>query len=144
MLERPATDELAHDRVAAEPVGVIDILASGETRENRLAQKPHDPVTAIPALARIGEHPCRHVHQTEGIVEFTVHQQTAVGADRRALELKPDGSVELEPQRHALLTTGKVRPARAETARFAALNRDWNALQAQSRPGGALHGRPLP
>jgi len=109
MLDRPTADKLPHHRIMAKPVGVVDILASGETRENRLAQKPHEPVTAIPARARIGEHPCRHVHQTEGIVEFTVHQQTAVRADRRALELKPHGSVELEPQRAGFRLTRRVR-----------------------------------
>lgn len=39
-LHRPATDDLAHHRVASQPVGVIDIFVTGEAREDRLAQEP--------------------------------------------------------------------------------------------------------
>lgn len=75
MLERPATDELAHHRVAAEPLGVVDVLISDQAREDRLAQEPSEAIATVPAGAGIGEQLCRPLRQAEGIVEFPVQQQ---------------------------------------------------------------------
>ena len=48
VLYRPPTDKLAHDRIAAHPVGVIDVFISGQARENRLPQKASESPVKIP------------------------------------------------------------------------------------------------
>ncbi len=78
MLHRPPTNELAHHRVATKTVGVVNILASGETREDRLTEEPRESVATILAGAGVANRLCRHVHQPEGVIEFPVQQQTAV------------------------------------------------------------------
>ena len=82
MLHRSPTDKLAHHRVAAQPVGVIDVLVAGKAREDRLPQEPGEAVPTVPAGAGIGEQIRRHVGQAKGVIEFAVEQQAAVGTDR--------------------------------------------------------------
>ena len=72
MLPRPPTNELPHHRIAAKTVGVVNILVSGEAREDRLAQEPREPVAAILAGAGIGNRLCRHVHHSEGVNQFAM------------------------------------------------------------------------
>ena len=73
-LHRTSTDELAHHRITAQSVGVVDVLIAGKAWENRLAQKAGEIVAAIPASARIGDQPRRHVRQPEGVVQLAVEQ----------------------------------------------------------------------
>ena len=82
MLHRSPTDKLAHDRVAAQPVGVIDVLVPGKARENRLPQEPGEAMPTIPASAGIDEQIRPHVSQAKGVIEFAVEQQAAVRTDR--------------------------------------------------------------
>ena len=72
MLHCPTTNELPHHWIATKTVGVVDILASGETREDRLAQEPRESVAAILAGAGIGNRLCRHVRQAEGVIQFAM------------------------------------------------------------------------
>jgi hypothetical protein len=54
LLDSPAADNLAHDRIKREPVGVVDVLVSGNTTKNRLPEqpiKPMDRVLATPGVA---------------------------------------------------------------------------------------------
>ncbi len=88
---------------------VVDILASGKTRKDRLAQEPCEPVASILAGAGIGDEPRRHAQQAKGVVEFPVEQQAAVGTDRRALERELDRAVELQTQRAGFRVTRHVR-----------------------------------
>lgn len=80
MLERPAADELVHHRVAAEPVGIVDVLIASEAREDRLAQETREAMAPIPARARISDEARRHIRQAERVVQLTMEQQYAVGA----------------------------------------------------------------
>ena len=54
-LHRPTADEPAHHRIAAQPVGVIDVFISCKARENRLPQKASEAVPSIPAGTRIAD-----------------------------------------------------------------------------------------
>ena len=51
----PATDDPAHRRIAAQPVGVIDVFISGEPTEHRLAQHADKIVTTVVAPAAINK-----------------------------------------------------------------------------------------
>ena len=108
VLDRPPADKLTHHWIAAQPVGVVDVLVTGEAREDRLAQETGKTMPTVPAGAGIGDEPRRHVQQAEGIVEFPVQQQAAVGTDRRALERELDRDVELQTQRAGFRFTRHV------------------------------------
>ena len=78
MLHRPPTDELMHHRVAAQPVGVIHVLVSGQAREDRLPQETGDPMATVKAGPRIGNKNGRDVSQAGGVIKHPVEQQPAV------------------------------------------------------------------
>ena len=66
-------------------------------------------MAAIPAGARIRQQVTRHRAETEGVVEFTIGQQSGIGGDPRAMELELQPVVEIEPQRALDRFTRRVR-----------------------------------
>ena len=82
LLDSPSADELPHHRIAAQPVGVVDVCAAGEAREDGLPQEPGETVPTVPAGARIGDERRPDVGRTESVVELAVQQETASRADQ--------------------------------------------------------------
>jgi hypothetical protein len=56
-------------------------------------------MSPILACACVGEHVPRHHAETQGIVKFAMGQQSGIGGDPRAMELKLQTAVENEPER---------------------------------------------
>jgi hypothetical protein len=80
-LRRFAADNPAHGRIVAQAFGVVYVLISNETTKHRLPQQTDQRVAAVLAGACIGERLARHRGQPEGVVEFTICQQSRVGRD---------------------------------------------------------------
>ena len=113
-LHRTSADNLPHHRIAAQPVGVIDVLISGQARENRLAQEAREAVPSVLASANISKQTRRHVRQAKNIVQFAVQQQSAIRTDRRTPELNLDRAVKFQPKRPRFRFTRRV-PRQAPT-----------------------------
>jgi hypothetical protein len=110
-LHRRAADELAHHRVTAQPVGIVDVLIAGKAREDRLAEQPGETAPAVP---RVADQPGGQVGQAEGVIQLPLQEQTAVGADGGAAKRQLHRAVELEPQRAGLRLTRRVRRRHAD------------------------------
>ena len=82
MLHRPPTNELPHHRIAAKTVGVVNILVSGEAREDRLPQEAREVVPPIPAGARVTEPGFSSPNQP--IQERTTAYRDSSGPDSRS------------------------------------------------------------
>jgi hypothetical protein len=106
---RLAADDPAHRRIMPQALGIVDIFVSRQPSEHRLPQQPDQSVTAIPAGACVGEHVPGHRAETEGVVEFTVGQQSGIGGDPGAMELELQPAVEIEPERAIDRFTRRVR-----------------------------------
>ena len=83
MLHRPSTDQIAHDRVTAEPVGIIDVLIASQPREDCLPQQTRKRVTAILAGAVVVQQSGGKIGQAERVIQFPMQQQTGVRTNRR-------------------------------------------------------------
>ena len=83
----------------AQAFGVIDILVSSKSSEHRLPQQSDESVATVLSGACVGTHIASHGAETKGIVEFTASEQPGIGGDPRAMELKLEATVEVEPQR---------------------------------------------
>lgn len=82
----------------AQPLGVVDILVSGQPSEHRLPQHADQRMAAVLAGAGIGEHVIGHRAEAQGIVEFAIGQKPGIGGDPRTMKLKLQAAVEVEPE----------------------------------------------
>jgi hypothetical protein len=69
-------------------------------------------MATILAGARIGQRIGAGVGQTERVIQLAVRQQPGIGGDRGATKLKPQATVEIEPQRTPVRFTRRVRHCR--------------------------------
>lgn len=74
VLDCSTTDKLAHHRVAAQPVCVIDILISCKAGKDRLSQEAWQAVPSVQTGAHIGKQTRRHVREAKSVVQFPVQQ----------------------------------------------------------------------
>ena len=65
------TNQLAHDQITTEPVSIVDVRISGQTRVNRLPRQPDKSVPPILAGAVIGQQISCEVSQAERLIQFT-------------------------------------------------------------------------
>ena len=83
-----AADDPPHDRVEAEPVGIVHVVVPAKASENGLAELPDKTVASILPTTGVGEHIPGHVSQSDSIIQFPVRQQPSVGSDLGTVELK--------------------------------------------------------
>jgi hypothetical protein len=79
--DRLAADNPPHRGIAPETVGVVHILVSGETSIDRLAKQTDDAMPAVLPRPAVGQDIARQCGQPQGIVEFTIGEQSGVGGD---------------------------------------------------------------
>ena len=72
----------------AQAFGIVHVFVSGKPPEHGLPQQPDERMTAVLAGTRVGQHVARHHAETQGIVKFAIGQQSGIGGDPRAMELK--------------------------------------------------------
>ena len=106
--DRLAADDPPHRGIASETVGVVHILVSGEASIDRLAKQTDDAMPAVLAHPAVGQDMARHCGQPQGIVEFTIGEQSGVGGDPRAVELELQSAVETGPKWAAIRFTLRV------------------------------------
>jgi hypothetical protein len=81
----------------AQPLGVIHILVSRRSPEDRLPQHTDKRALAILSGTRIRELFAHHRVETERVVKFTIGEQTGVRNDDRTAKLEHQPPVEIEP-----------------------------------------------
>ena len=113
--DSPATDNLAHDGIEGQPVGIVDILVSGQPPEHRLPEQAIKPVDRI--LAATGVSQCRRsqIGQPERVIHLAHHQKATVGTDLSAAKFQSYPAVNIDPitpiRTRTLLVSHETRPA---------------------------------
>jgi hypothetical protein len=107
-----AADYPTHRRIAAQPLGVVHVLVTGQPTEYRLPQQPDQQMPSVPAGARLGQSLAAACGQSEDIIQLAIRQQSAIGGDGRTTEPKHQAAVEIEPQRALIRFTRRVRHRR--------------------------------
>ena len=77
-IDGATADNLAHDRIAGESVGVVDILVSGQTTEHRLPEQPIELMDGVLACAGVAQCRSRQIRQPECVVKLAHYQETAI------------------------------------------------------------------
>jgi hypothetical protein len=90
-----ATDDPPHDRVEAEPVGIVYVVVPAEASENELAELPDKTVTTVLPTTGVRENVPGNLGQSDRIVQLPVRQQPGVGSDLGTVELKLESAVKI-------------------------------------------------
>jgi hypothetical protein len=90
-----AANDRPHCGITGKPLGVVDVLVAGEPPEYRLPKQPGQRVARVLAASAFEELRDRDVGEPEGIVEFTVGEQAAVGSDPGAVKFELDPAIEM-------------------------------------------------
>ncbi len=93
-----AADNPPHDRVEAEPVGIVHVVGAAKASEHGLAELPDKTVATVLATTSIREHVPGNLGQSESIIQFPVRQQPGVGRDLGTVELKLQATVKIDPK----------------------------------------------
>ena len=112
MIDGASAHDLAHHWIDGKIVGIVDVLVAREPAEDRLAREGDDAVQPVVTGPGVDEMLAHQLVQTQHIVELTVEQQTAVGADRRAVKLDANPAIKIQPSALRLAFTRKVRHRR--------------------------------
>jgi hypothetical protein len=103
-----AADDPSHDRVEAEPVGIVHVVVPAKAPENGLAELPDKTVATVLPTTGVREHVPGNLAQSDRIVQFPVWQQPSVGSDLGTVELKPEPTVKVQPQNALFRFTHRV------------------------------------
>ncbi len=104
-----AADNPSHDRVEAEPVGIVHVVVPAKTSENGLAELPDKTMTTVLPTTGIREYVPGNLSQSDRIIQFPIGQQPSVGSDRGTVELKLQATVKIETQNPLFRFTHRVR-----------------------------------
>ena len=103
-----AADNPPHDRVEAEPVGIVHVVVPAEASENGLAELPDKTVATVLPTTGVRECVPGNLGQSDRIVQFPVRQQASVGSDLGTVELKLEPTVKIQPQNPRIRFTHRV------------------------------------
>ena len=70
-----ATDDPPHDRVEAEPVGIVYVVVPAKASENGLAGLPYKTVTTVLPTTGVHEYVPGTLGQSDRIIQLPVRQQ---------------------------------------------------------------------
>ena len=93
-----AADDPSHDRVEAEPVGIVHVVVPAKAPENGLAELRDKTVATVLPTTGVGEYVPGNLAQSDRIIQFPVRQQPGVGSDLGTVELKLEPAVKVQPQ----------------------------------------------
>ena len=93
-----AADDPPHDRVEAEPVGIVHVVVPAKASENGLAELPDKTVAAVLPATGVRECIPGNLGQSDRIIQFPIRQQPGVGRDLGTVELQLQPTVKTEPQ----------------------------------------------
>ena len=103
-----AADDPAHDRVEAEPVGIVHVVVPAKASENGLAELPGKIVATVLPTTGVGEYAPGNLAQSDRIIEFSIRQHPSIGRDLGTVELQLQPTVKTEPQNPCFPFTHRV------------------------------------
>ncbi len=71
-----AADDPPHDRVEAEPVGIVDVVVPAKASENRLAEQPDKTVATVLPTTGVREDVPGNLGQSDRVIQFPVPATT--------------------------------------------------------------------
>ncbi len=73
-----AADDPPHDRVEAEPVGVVHVVVATKTAKNGLAELADHTMPPVIAGTTVGKNIASHLGKLDSIIQLPISKQTSV------------------------------------------------------------------
>lgn len=96
-IDSAAAHNPTHDRIEGQPVGIVEVLVSGQSPADRLPEKPVWPMEGVLPRTVVAQRRRRQIGQSERVIQLRHHQQAAVRTDLRTPEFQPHPTVEIHP-----------------------------------------------
>ncbi len=103
-----AADNPPHDRVEAEPVGIVHVVIPAKASENGLAELLDKTVATVLPTTGVRECVPGNLVQSDRIIQVPVRQLPSVGSDLGTVELKLEPTVKIQPQNPRFRFTHRV------------------------------------
>ena len=103
-----AADVPPHNRVEAEPVGIVHVVVPAKASENGLAELPDKTVATVLPATGVREHVPGNLAQSDSIIELPVRQQPRIGSDLGTVEFQLQPTVKIQPQNPVFRFTHRV------------------------------------
>ena len=91
-------DDPPHDRVEAEPVGVVHVVVAAKASENGLAELPDHAMLPVLAGTTVGKNIASHRSKFNGGIKLSIGEQTGVSSDLGPVELQLQTAVKIDPK----------------------------------------------
>ena len=101
-------DDPAHDRIEAEPVGIVHVVVPAKASENGMAELPDKTVATVLPTTGVREHVPGNLAQSDSIIELPVRPPPSIGSDLRTVEFPLLPTVKIQPQNPAFRFTHRV------------------------------------
>ncbi len=108
MMDSPPANDLAHHRIAREPVGIIDIFIPSQPTKHRLAQKSLNTMQAVMTAAWIVQFGSSKFKQAASLIKLAKQQQPTVRTDAATLEFQLHATVKIKVETTVFAFTRKV------------------------------------
>ena len=87
-----------HDRVEAEPVGIVHVVTPAKAPENGLAELPNKTVATVLSTTGVRKYVPGNLAQSYRIVQLPIRQHPGVGSDLGTVELQLQSTVKAKPK----------------------------------------------
>src|SRR5262249_7138522 len=84
--------------IETEALSVVDILVASQAAVEGLTQPGEQAALGVLPGAGVMQAVCRVAGQTEGVIEFSISEESGVAGDRRAVELQLELAVKIDAQ----------------------------------------------
>ncbi len=101
-------DDPPHDRIEAEPVGIVHVVVAAKASENGLAEQPDKTVATVLPGTGVRDYVPGNLGQSDRVIQFPIRQQPSVGNDLGTVELKLQTAVEIDPKAPLFRFTHRV------------------------------------
>ena len=125
-----AADDPPHDRVEAEPVGIVHVVVAAKASENGLAELADHAMPPVHAGTTVGKNIANHLSKFNGGIKLSIGEQTGVSSDLGPVELKLESTVKIDPK--APVTSTRVNAISANISNYN------TTVQGRARAGHSL------
>ena len=93
-----ASNYPSHGEITSQPLGVVHILITANTSNQRLAEHPRHAVPSVLAGTDIVKHVSGNLAQAKRIIKLSIGEKPAIRGDLGTMKFQLQAAVKIDPQ----------------------------------------------